>query len=186
MWSCLLCVVLALRLFVSTQTHSDRWKRVQSTSLWESEPLAGHPGNTGSGSHKTKPIGRAPAAFTKGRGFPTRFLHHLLIQDRKGREEQYFFQNLALSDEQRQQYSSTLLEKNWSLYKALHFTENHLPQTQKIWHCKLYAFFSYTYIYIYMYIHIYICVWAHACVYIVWHVFFLHDLHSLFYEVNIQ
>lgn len=170
--------------------HKDTLRQVKKSSAHISvgkwTPCRPSRQHRGSGSHQTKPIRRAPAAFRKGRGFPTRFLHHLLSQEIKGREEQYFFQNLALSDEQRQQYISPLLEKKTrSLYKALHFTENHLPQTQKNPTLQAVCIF-FIYIHIYMYTHIYICVWAHACVYIVCDVFFLHDLHSLFYEVNIQ
>lgn len=89
----------------------------------------------------------------------------------KGREEQNICQNHGTLPSQMNRgssrYISALLEKNRSLYKALHFTENHLPQTQReIQHGKLYAFSFFIYIHIYMYTDIYIYVWAHVCVYI--------------------
>lgn len=74
--------------------------------------------------------------------------------------------HLAPSDEQRQQYISTLLEKTKSLYKALHFTENDLPQTQR--NLTLQAvriFFFHIHTYIYVHTHIYVC--GRTCVYIV-------------------
>lgn len=71
--------------------YSDRWKRIQIMSQWGSDPLAGNvatQADPGTGSHKTKPIQRALAVFKKKKRLPpTPFLHYLLIQEIKGREE---------------------------------------------------------------------------------------------------
>lgn len=130
----------------------------------------------GSGSHKIKPIWRALAVFRKQRGFYCpHLLPPLLSYPRNKRKGGVVLfpapWYLALSEEQRQQYISTLLEKTKSLYKALHFTENHLPQTQRNLTLQAVCILFF-HIHTYMYIHIYICVWAHAWVYIVCDFFF--------------
>lgn len=138
MWSHSLCVVHSLccsSVFKDTEIdEKEFWSRLNGeVNLLQAilVPLA-DPG--GSGSHRTKPLWRGLAVFRKGIGFP----HPLpplpsYPRNKRKRGVVHFPEpwHLALSDEQRQQYISTLLEKNKSLYKALHFTENHLPQTQR-------------------------------------------------------
>lgn len=122
----------------------------------------------GSRSHKTNPIRRGLAVFRKGRGFPPpRFLHRFPIQEIKGREEQYFFPepwHLALSDEQRQQYISTLLEKTQKFIQSSAFYRKPPPPNTKksdIASC-MHFLFSYTYIYICTYTYIYVCGRTHV------------------------
>lgn len=95
---------------------------------------------------------------------------HSITLSPKGREEQNVCQNHGTLPSQMNRgssrYISALLEKNKSLYKALHFTENHLPQTQRnpTWQAVCISFFH-IHTYIYVHRHIYVCVSTCVCIY---------------------
>lgn len=73
---------------------------------------------------------------------------------------------LALSEEQRQQYISTLLEKKQKVYTKLCILQKTTsPKHKEIQHCKLYAFSFSIYIHVCTYTYIYACVGARLCIY---------------------
>lgn len=171
MWSHSPCVVFPLTLFISIQRYSHRWKRIQSTSQWGSQPFAGSLGNTGwlgfqVTQDQTHP--KRSGSLQKRKRLPTTPLPLPLSYPRNKRKGgAIFFPEpwyLALSDEQRQQYVSTLLEKTQMFIQSSAFYRKPPPPNTKksdIASC-MHFLFSYTYIYICTYTYIYVCGRTHV------------------------
>jgi len=130
----------------------------------EVNPLQAMLADPGSRSHKTKPTQRALSAFRKGRGS----LSPPSYPRNKRKRGVVLFpepRHLALSDKQRQQYISTLLEKNQKFIQSSAFYRKPTPPNTKKSDVASYMHFLFSYTYIYMYIHIYMCVGARMCIY---------------------